>query len=349
MKILLTGHNGYIGTVLSKMLVEAGYDVIGLDSNLFMRCTFGKWEFQVPSISKDIRDIDIDDLKGYDAVLHLAGLSNDPLGNLNPELTFEINHHASVHLANIAREAGVKRFIFSSSCSNYGAAGDDFITEESALNPVTPYGVSKVRVERDVSLLANDDFSPTFLRNATAYGVSPMLRFDLVLNNLVAWALTTGLVFLKSDGSPWRPIAHIEDISRAFLAVLEAPREIVHNQVFNVGRTKENYRISELAEIVADTVPDCKIEYAPDAGPDKRNYRVNCDKIQKMIPSFQPQWDARKGAQELYLAYQQTGITVKEFEGPTYKRIAHLQELIANGEVDEKLRWQKKPMQANII
>jgi nucleoside-diphosphate-sugar epimerase len=345
MRVLVTGHNGYIGTVLTPMLQAAGHDVVGLDTNLFMACQFGDWEERVPNLRKDVRDVTRDDLEGFDAVLHLAGLSNDPLGNLDPGLTFEINHRASVRLAQLAKEAGVSRFIFSSSCSNYGAGGDDFLDENSAFNPVTPYGESKVMVEQDVAPMADDRFSPTFLRNATAYGVSPFLRFDLVLNNLTAWALSTGLVYLKSDGSPWRPIVHIEDISRAFLTVLEAPREKVHNQAYNVGRTEDNYRIRELAEIVVATVPNSRVEYAPDAGPDKRNYRVDCSKIQRELPAFQPQWDARKGAVELYEAYIREGVDVNDFEGPRFKRIDHIKGLLASGSLKGDLRW-AEPMPA---
>jgi nucleoside-diphosphate-sugar epimerase len=276
--------------------------------------------------------------------LHLAGLSNDPLGNLNPNLTHEINYLASVKLAELAKEAGVSRYIFSSSCSNYGAGGVDWLNEESAFNPVTPYGESKVKVEQDVSQLADDNFSPIFLRNATAYGVSPRLRFDLVLNNLVAWAFTTGQIYIKSDGTPWRPIVHIEDISRAFIAVLEAPREVIHNQAFNVGRNEDNYQIRDLAEIVKETVPNCRIEYAPDAGPDKRCYRVDCSRIAQILPNFQPQWNARKGAVELYEAYQKVGLTLEEFEGPKYQRIAHIKYLISHNLLDENLRWQSETL-----
>jgi len=253
MRVLVTGHLGYIGTVMVPMLIAKAHEVVGLDSDLFERCTFGDGIQNIPELKKDIRDVEVSDLNGFDAVIHLAGLSNDPLGDLNPELTYEINHAASVRLASLAKEAGVTRFIFSSSCSNYGAGGENFLNEESQFNPVTPYGISKVRVEQDVAKLADSNFSPTFLRNATAYGVSPRLRFDLVLNNLVAWAFTTGRVYIKSDGTPWRPIVHIEDISRAFIAVLHAPREVVHNQAFNVGRNDDNYRIRELAEIVEET------------------------------------------------------------------------------------------------
>jgi nucleoside-diphosphate-sugar epimerase len=341
MRVLVTGHNGYIGTVLVPMLCAAGHDVVGLDSDLFKSCTFGEEPQPIPAFKKDIRDVEASDLEGFEAVLHLAGLSNDPLGNLNPDLTSSINHLASVALARLAKEAGVTRFIFSSSCSNYGAAGDALLDEESDFNPVTPYGISKVRAEQDVSKLADSDFSPTFLRNATAYGVSPRLRFDLVLNNLVAWAFTTGLVYLKSDGTPWRPIVHIEDISRAFIAVLHAPREVIHKQAFNVGRTEDNYRIRELAEIVAETVPGSRVEYAPNAGPDKRNYRVDSRKIVRLLPEFKPQWNARRGAEELYSTYKKVGLTLEEFEGPKYQRIAHIKGLLRNGQLDESLRWRE--------
>lgn len=339
MRVLVTGHNGYIGTVLTPLLVAHGHEVVGLDTDYFEACTFGDGMPDVPTVRKDLRDVQASDLQDFDAVLHLGGLSNDPLGDLNPDLTAEINHAASVRLARLAKEAGISRFIFSSSCSNYGAAGEDFVDEESEFNPVTPYGVSKVQVEQDVTKLADANFSPTFLRNATAYGVSPRLRFDLVLNNLVAWAYTTGLVYLKSDGSPWRPIVHIEDISRAFIAVLHAPRELVHNEAYNVGRTEENYQIRDIARIVVDVVPNSRLEFAPDAGPDKRTYRVNCDKILQTLPEFDPQWTARRGAEELLAAYQEIGLSLDEFEGPRYKRVAHIKQLQAEGRLDQHLRW----------
>jgi len=342
MKVLLTGHRGYIGTVLAPMLLDEGYEVIGLDSDLYNKCTFGDpISYYVPGIIKDIRDVDEHDLEGIDAVLHLAGLSNDPLGDLNPELTKKINYRASVKLARIAKKVGVSRYIFSSSCSNYGAGGNDFLDESSELRPVTPYGESKVLVEKEVSKLADDNFSPVFLRNATAYGASPRIRFDLVLNNLVAYAYTTGQVYLKSDGTPWRPIVHIEDISRAFIAALKAPKNLIHNQKFNVGQTTENYRIREIAEIVRDTVPGSRIQLSKQSGPDKRNYRVNCDKIINTLPDFNPQWNARKGAQQLYEAYKRFGIKLEDFEGPRYRRITHIKRLIATCELNNDLRWNK--------
>jgi nucleoside-diphosphate-sugar epimerase len=293
----------------------------------------------IPLIRKDIRDVQASDLEGMDAVIHLAGLSNDPLGDLNPQLTYAINHEASVHLAKLAKRVGITRYIFSSSCSTYGAAGEEMLDETAEFHPVTPYGDSKVRVEMDVSRLADGRFSPTFLRNSTAYGVSPRMRFDLVLNNLVAWAFTTGLVYLKSDGSPWRPIVHIEDISRAFILALRAPHERIHNQAFNVGINAENYQIRQLAEMVKETVPNCRVEYAKDAGPDKRCYRVNFNKLTETFPEYKPQWDARKGVQQLYETYKKVGLVFEDFEGPRFKRIDHIKQLLSARCLDETLRW----------
>ena len=339
MRILLTGHEGYIGSVAVSILQAAGHEVVGLDTGLFEGCDFGGLGPQVPVIRKDLRDLTKGDLTGFDGVFHLGALSNDPLGNLDPKLTYDINHLSSAHLARLAKAAGVQRFVFSSSCSTYGAAGDDLLDEQAVLNPVTAYGESKVLAERDISSLADDSFSPTFMRNATAYGVSPRLRLDIVLNDLVASAFTTGKVSIKSDGTPWRPIVHIRDIIAAALAVLEAPREAVHNQTFNVGRTDQNFRISELATIVAETVPACQIEYARDGGPDTRCYRVNCDKIRRLVPSFQPQWTARQGAQELYQAYRAMRLTRKDLEERKYIRMAHIQRLLDAGLLDNSLRW----------
>lgn len=341
MRVLLTGHHGYVGSVMAPLLTEAGHEVIGLDTFLYEGSTFGAEE-GVPGlveIRKDIRDVEKTDLEGIEAVIHLAALSNDPLGDLNPDLTYDINFRASVRLAELAREAGVSRYIFASSCSNYGAAGDAFLDESSPVNPITPYGKSKVLVEQEVARLANDDFSPTFMRSATAYGLSPRLRFDIVLNNLVAWACTTGKILMKSDGTPWRPIVHVEDMCRAFIAVLHAERERVHNQAFNVGRTEENYRIRDLARIVAEVIPGSQVEFAEGAGPDARNYRVDCSKIARTLPEFQPQWDARKGAQQLYEAFRRAELEVADFEGPRYRRITRIKHLLSSGRLDENLRW----------
>jgi nucleoside-diphosphate-sugar epimerase len=339
MKVLVTGHNGYIGSIMVPMLVAAGHEVVGLDSYLFRDCTFGEDTSEVPSLRLDVRQVEAKHIAGFDAVIHLAGISNDPLGDLNPQCTYDINHLASVRLATLAKQVGVPRFLHSSSCSLYGAAGEETLSENAEFNPVTPYGVSKVWVERDVSSLADENFSPTFLRNATAYGVSPRLRGDLMVNNLVGYAFTTGEVLIKSDGMPWRPLVHIEDISRAFLAVLHAPRELIHNQAFNVGRTEENYRVREVADLVQEIVPGSTVKYAEGASPDLRCYRVDCNKIMKTLPEFQPQWTVRKGIEELYAAYRQHGLTCDEFLSSRYLRIKHVRKLQAEEKLDSQLYW----------
>jgi nucleoside-diphosphate-sugar epimerase len=323
------------------MLLKAGHDVLGLDSDLYRNSTYGASLPTIPELVKDIRDIEKPDLQGIDGIIHLAGLSNDVLGNLNPDLTYEINHAASVRLAEMARELGIVRFVFASSCSNYGAAGDALQDEHGELNPVTPYAISKVLVERDVAQLANDTFSPVFMRNATAYGVSPRLRFDIVLNNLTAWAYTTGRILLKSDGTPWRPLVHIEDISRAAIAALEAPRDVIHNQAFNVGLNAENYRMRQLAEVVRETVPGCEIAFADGAEPDKRNYRVDFGKYASTFPDSPLEWDVRRGARQIYESYRQYGLMKDEYEGPKYKRIAQIEQLLAAGLLDQTLRWKQ--------
>ncbi|MGF1474616.1 MAG: NAD-dependent epimerase/dehydratase family protein [Geminicoccaceae bacterium] len=338
MRILVTGNEGYIGSLLVPRLIAAGHDVRGLDTGLFRECAIGPIAAP-PTLQKDVRDVEKEDVDGYDAIIHLAGLANDPLGDLDPPLTFDINHGATVRLAELAKQAGVRRFLYASTCSVYGAAGDNFIDEDSTTNPVTPYADSKVLSENDLIRLADHSFCPVFLRAATAYGVSPYLRFDLAVNNLVAWAYSTGRVFLKSDGQSWRPFVHIDDIASAYVALLDAPDRQVNAQAFNVGATDENYRICDLAEQVRDNVPNSRIEFANDASPDHRSYRVRCERIKQVLPGYQNRWSVRDGIIEVRDAIERAGVSPEDFEGARYNRIAHVRRLLDSGRLQRDLRW----------
>ena len=338
MRVLVTGHLGYIGVEMTSFLCDLGHEVVGLDTDLFAECDFLAAPDPVPTLGIDLRDVTPADLLGFDAVIHLAALSNDPLADLNPRLTYDINRDASIRLAHAAKAAGVGRFIFSSSCSLYGKGGDQELDERAVFNPVTPYGESKVQVERAVSQLADDNFSPVYLRNATAYGVSRRLRADIVVNNLVGHAVTSGKVMMQSDGSPWRPLVHVLDIAHAFAQVLVAPRDVVHNQAFNVGRVGENYRVRDVANLVADVVPGCSVSFADGAAADIRDYRVDFSKIERELPGYRPQWTVRRGIEQLWAAYSDGGMTSALFEGPKYFRIRTVKHLIERGELDIELR-----------
>lgn len=342
MKILVTGYNGYIGSVMVPFLQNAGHEVVGLDSFLYEGCHFSDEPPAIPSIRVDVRQVEPEHFVGFDAVIALAALSNDPLGNLNARTTYAINHYGVIRTAQAAKKAGVKRFLFASSCSLYGAGPQDFLDETAGFNPVTPYGESKIRCEFDLAPLADENFSPTFMRCATAYGFSPRLRSDLVVNDLTGLAHLTGEIAMKSDGMPWRPFVHIEDISRAFLAALEAPRERVHLEALNVGQTSENYRVREVAQMVAEVVPGSTATFSDGAEPDIRNYRVNCDKIKAVLPEFKPVWTVRKGIEQLYDEYRRSrDLTLESFKSSRFMRIKRIKELQAEGRLDEELYWKE--------
>lgn len=339
MRVLVSGHDGYIGTVLVPMLQTAGHDVVGLDSYLYSGCTLGGDVADPPSLRCDVRDVVPEMLDGVDAVIHLAAISNDPLGDLNPDTTYAINHRGTVALAEAAKTAGATRFLFSSSCSLYGAHGDLLLDESAEFLPVTPYGESKVMSEQSLASMADEDFSPTYLRNATVYGVSPRLRGDLVVNNLTGFAITTGEVFLKSDGTPWRPLVHVEDVARAFVELLAAPKDLVHDEAFNVCASEENYQIRDVAEIVENAVPGSRIVLAETAGPDLRNYRVSGDKLSETLPSATPQWTVAKGVEELVSAFTEHGLTLQQLEGSRFMRLKTVGDLMSSGRLDDDLRW----------
>lgn len=338
--ILITGNNGYIGAVLSRYLKERACRVAGLDCNYYRGCDFYTDDIQLEKqIVKDIRDVEEKDMEGVTAIVHLAALSNDPLGEINPELTMAINHNASVRLAKMAKNAGIERFIFSSSCSVYGiASGDIPITEETPVNPVTSYAKAKVTAEREISRLASDNFHPVVLRNATVYGLSPRMRLDLVVNNLVAWGFLTGRVLVKSDGAPWRPIIHVEDLCQVIFAMLEAPAEKIHNQVFNVGINSENFQIRDIANRVANNIHNCQVEIRKKSSPDERSYQVDFSKLRSHLPRFEPRWDLTIGITELYKAYKAHGLSQEDFDSDNYFRVRRIKKMISERMVDKALR-----------
>ena len=341
MKVLLTGDDGYLGAVMAPALTAAGHQVVGLDTGLFDGCTFGEYQPLAHRLTRDLREVTEAELEGFEAIVHLAALSNDPLSNLDPSLTYDINHLASVRLARLAKSAGVRRFLFASSCSLYGMGSDDLLQEDASFNPITPYGISKVRVEEDVEKLADAGFSPTFLRNATAYGVSPKLRLDLVVNNLTGFACATGEVRLQSDGSAWRPLVHVEDIARAFVAVLSAPIAAIHNQAFNVGRTDENYQIREVAQMVGEAVPGSRITFAEGSGTDPRCYRVDCSKLARGLPEATPEWTVPRGIADLAAAFRREQFTRADCEGARFLRIARIRDLQDAGQLGPDLHWRR--------
>lgn len=340
MKVLVTGTDGYIGSVLGPYLLSYGYEVTGLDTGFYRAgWLFNNGELIYPSYrNKDLRNIELEDLEGFDAVVHLAELSNDPLGKLNPDVTDKINHQGSVRIARISKQAGIERFVYASSCSVYGKGNDDYKTENSELHPLTAYAKCKARVEREISQLADDYFCPTFLRNATAYGASPRMRFDIVLNNLAGLAWTTGVIELISDGRPWRPLVHIRDISKAVQCVLEAPKNVVRNQIFNVGDSRENFRVREIAEIVGNVFPGCKTTFG-DNGGDNRSYRVSFDKINNQLPGFSCDYNAQRGAEELYNVFKKINMDTETFNGRPYTRLKQLKFLLDTQQLNENLFW----------
>jgi nucleoside-diphosphate-sugar epimerase len=346
MRVLLTGSEGYIGTILAPYLLAHGHDVVGVDTGFHKVGWLYNGVDRAPSWrSTDIRKLTREDLEGFDAVVHLAELSNDPVGQLNPDITFEINHLGSVRLATLAREAGVERFIYMSSCSVYGAAGDGFSTEHSDVHPLTAYAECKVRVERDVKPLADDNFSPTFLRNATAFGASPRMRFDLVVNDLAGHAWTEKVIRMDSDGKPWRPFVHILDISRAIECVLSAPRDIIHNEIFNVGSNAQNYQIRDVAAQISEAFPGCRLEIGDSTG-DNRNYKANFDKIHEQLPGFETRYDVARGARQLLEVFQAVDMTTDLFEFRGHTRIKQIKHLLETRQIDDHFYWIDPPGRA---
>jgi len=339
MNVLVTGHHGYIGSVLTPLVAAAGHDVTGLDTFLYRGCDLGSSQSWTPALDRDVRDVSVEDLAGFDAIVHLAALSNDPTGDLNPGWTYDINLDGSVELARRAKEAGVERFVFASSCSMYGAApGDALVTEEAPLRPLTPYAESKVRAEEALFELADTDFAPVSMRNATAYGASPRLRLDIVLNNLVGWAHTTGAINLQSDGTAWRPLVHIRDIAAAAIALIDAPADAIRGESYNIGSGEQNYRIRDLASVVQEVMPDCAVTFADGGGTDPRSYRVDFGKLERAFPELEIEWTARRGASELVDAYRDAGLTSEDFQGDRYVRLRRLRSLLEARELDDTLR-----------